>query len=122
MYTWERPRKTEQLAKTAETLKYHLQLKTKEDFGGMGFGHQSGGKAIDMEMEKQTNVCWAMQRHWDREKNFNKQTLLGSSLSTHLVHITFIYGDSSLPGTGPLSTIFRQLGGRSKVLPESFEP
>ena len=35
-----------------------------------------------MEMEKQMfglkkkNVCWARQRHWDTERNFNKQALL----------------------------------------------
>ena len=33
------------------------------------------------------NVCWVIQKQWDTERNFNKQTSLGSSLSTHLVHI-----------------------------------
>lgn len=42
------------------------------------------------------------------EVNFNR-TLLGSFLSTHLVHNVLICGDSSLPGTDPLSTIFRPL-------------
>ena len=36
--------------------------------------------------------------------NFRKQTLLGSSLSPCLLYTILIYGDSSLPGTGPLST------------------
>ena len=42
-----------------------------------------------------------MQGQWDTERNFNKQTLLGSSLSTALVHTIVIYGDSSIPGRGP---------------------
>ena len=25
-----------------------------------------------------TNICWAMQSHWDPDRNFDKQTLLGS--------------------------------------------
>lgn len=33
-----------------------------------------------------------------------------------------ISGDSFIWGTGPLSKFSRQLGGRSKFLPESFEP
>ena len=46
--------------------------------------------------------------------------MLGSSLSTHLV-LTIVTNDGSfLPGTGPLSTLFRQSGGRPKLLPESF--
>ena len=68
-----------------------------------------------------TNVCQARQRQWDTERSFYKQTLLGSSLSARLVHTIVIYGDSSLPGTGLLSTFFRQLGGKSKVFPEAFE-
>lgn len=55
-----------------------------------------------------------------RQRGILKNTLLGSSLCTHPVHTIVIYGESSLPETGPLSTFFRQLGGRSKVLPESF--
>ena len=35
---------------------------------------------------------------WEAQQNLNKQTLLGSSLSTHLVHTTVIYGGSLFPG------------------------
>jgi len=38
------------------------------------------------------------------------------------VQIIAICGVDSLPGTGPPSTFFRQLGERSKVLAESFGP
>ena len=33
--------------------KYHLQLKTKEEFGGQWFGTSEGRKIIQSEMEKQ---------------------------------------------------------------------
>ena len=44
------------------------------------------------------------------------KTPLGSSL----VHTVVFPGEGSLPGTGPQPTFFRQLEGRSKLLPESF--
>ena len=56
-----------------------------------------GRKAIDMEMEKQMfgkisvcvhmciHVCWTRQGQWDTDRNFNKKTFLGSSLSTYPV-------------------------------------
>ena len=46
--------------------------------------------------------------------------VLGSSLSMHLVDTIVIYGDSSLPGRGPLSKFFRVLEEKSQFLPESF--
>ena len=45
-------------------LKYHLQLKTREDVGGNGNGTSKGRKAIYLEMEKQM---------------FGKQYLLGQA-------------------------------------------
>ena len=70
-----------------------------------------------MEMEKQvfSNVPWATQRSWDTERNFNKQTLLGSSLSMHLVHTIVIHGDISLPGTGPLFAFFQAVRGKVNI-------
>ena len=53
---------------------------------------------------------------------FNTQTSLGSSLSTHLAHATVTSGDGSLPKQVLSLDPFRQLGERSKFLPESFEP
>ena len=53
---------------------------------------------------------------------FNRQTLLGPSLSTYLVQtiLSMVITLSSLPRIGPLSTFFRKLGRRSKTFPESF--
>ena len=44
------------------------------------------------------------------------------SCLSHLVHILLIliYGDSSLPGIGLLSKFVSTVGGKSKILPESF--
>ena len=45
MYTWERPGKLSTSPKWLKpSLKYHLQLKTKEDVGGSGLGLQGGGR------------------------------------------------------------------------------
>ena len=56
-------------------------------------------------------------------RSSNRQTYLNSSLSPHLVHTSAIHlGHGSLPGIGPLSSFFTQLGKRLKFLPESFEP
>ena len=70
------------------------------------------------------SVCWAAQKQWDQERTLVKQVLLGSSLSTTFSSYNIvIYGDSSLPGAGPLSlNSFRWLRGRSKFLPEPFAP
>ena len=97
-------------------LKYHLQLKAKEDVGVRGLGHQRGGRQLTWRWKSKCLVdkCLLGQRQWDTERNFNKQTLLGFTLSTCLVPTIVMYGDSSLPGTGPPSTFFRQLGGRSR--------
>ena len=53
-HMWERPRKTESLTKRPKPspIFTHLHLKTKEDVGGRGLGHQMGRKAIHTEMEK----------------------------------------------------------------------
>ena len=79
-------------------------------------GHSCGdGKAKVW----QINVCWARQRQRGAKKSFNKWILPGSFLSTHLLQTTVIRGDSAFPGAAPLHS-FRQLGGRSKFLSESF--
>ena len=52
------------------------------------------------------------------ERNSNKH--FARFLSTCPVHTIVIYGDSPLPETAFLSTFFEQLGGRSKLLSESF--
>ena len=45
MYTWERPGKLSTSPKWLKpSLKYHLQLKTKEDVGSSGLGLQGGGR------------------------------------------------------------------------------
>ena len=46
---------------------------------------------------------------WDTERNFNTFGQLPPS--TYLLHTIGIYGDSSLPGTGPLTAFFRHVGG-----------
>ena len=56
-----------------------------------------------------TNVCWALLRPWDTEKDFNKQTFVDSSSSTRLVHTVIICDNGSLPGSGLLLHSFRQL-------------
>ena len=50
------------------------------------------------------------------ERYFNKQTLLGPSLSTHRVHTIVICGYSSRSRTSPLATFFKQLRGQSFFL------
>ena len=77
-----------------------------------------------MEMEKQmfhkqkfAGPCW---RQGDTERNFSKQKLLSSSLSTHLVHTVVMNDDGSLPRIGPQSTFLKQLVGKSKFFPVSF--
>ena len=53
-YTWERPRKTESLAKMAETLRLNNIFKDKRECWGVGVGNSKGRKAIHMETEKHT--------------------------------------------------------------------
>ena len=51
----------------------------------------------------------AILKQWDIEGNFNKQTLVSFSLSTtpSSYYAIVVYGDSSLPGTGPPSKFFK---------------
>ena len=87
-------------------------------------------KAIYTEVEKQLfgkQMFAGPHRDNGTQRDFNKQTLPGSSLSIHLVHsmvhllhTVVTCDDSPFPGTGPLSTFFRKLGSLSKVLHESF--
>ena len=68
------------------------------------------------------NTFWAMWRQWNTEKNFNKWILLGSSMSTPQYLYSHQNGDSSLPGQVLYLHTVRQLGGKLKVLSESFRP
>lgn len=65
-----------------------------------------------MEMKKQKfgkqTLAGFLQGPGDLERNFNKWTLLDFFGSPYLVHTAIIQGGSSLLGTGPLSTFFRQ--------------
>lgn len=83
-------------------------------------------KAVHLKMEKQAfgkQMFAGPHRDNGTQRDFNKQTLPGSSLSLHLVHTmvhllhtVVICDDSPFPGLGPLSTFFRKLGSLSKVL------
>ena len=54
MYTWERPRKMEQLIKIAEILTLNtISAKEKKGYWGQWFGTSEGRKAVDMKVEKQ---------------------------------------------------------------------
>lgn len=85
-------------------------------------------KAVHLKMEKQAfgkQMFAGPHRDNGTQRDFNKQTLPGSSLSIHLVHTmvhllhtVVICDDSPFPGLGPLSTFFRKLGSLSKVLPQ----
>ena len=103
-------------------LKCPLQLKTKEDIGGISLVPQRAGKQFTRRWKSRCLINKCLLCHtetiWDNE-NFNKQILLGFSQSTHLVHTIVFFDDSSLPRTA-LATFFRQLEGLSKFLPESF--
>lgn len=68
------------------------------------------------------NTFWAIWRQWNTEKNFNKQILLGSSMSTPQYLHSHQNGDSSLHGQVLYLHSFRQFGGKLKVLSESFRP
>ena len=84
----------------------------------MWFGSSKGRKTIHMEMKKQKfgkqMLVWLLQGPGDLERNFNKWALLEFFGSPHLVHTTLIQSGSSLLGTGPLSTFFRQCRGGKK--------
>lgn len=102
-------------------LKCPLQLKTKEDFGGIR-GPRRGGRQFTRRWKGRCLVNKCLLCHIETigdNETFNKQILLGFSQSTHVVHTTVFFDDSSLPGTA-LATFFRQLRGLSKFLPESF--
>ena len=61
-----------------------------------------------MEMEKQMfnqQIFAEPSREGGTQRNFNQQILLGFSQSTHVVHTTVFFDDSSLPGTA-LATFF----------------
>ena len=62
------------------------------------------------------DVCHVLRRQWDPQ-SFNKQTLLGSSMSATLssYYIAFIHGDSFLPRTGPLSKFFSAVRGTDRI-------
>ena len=58
--------------------------------GGSSLGPQRGERQLTWRWKSKclVNKCLlGLQRQWDTERNFNKQTLLGFSLSTHLIHI-----------------------------------
>ena len=76
MYTWGRPRKTviHQNGRNLH-LKYHLQLKAKEDVGSSGLGLSKGKKAIHMEMDKQMFARYMFAgpcRDSGAERDFNR--------------------------------------------------
>ena len=81
---------------------------------------------MEMEMKKQMfgkHMFVGPCRDSGTEMDFNKQTLLCSSLLAHLTNYTIaVYGDGSPPETDPLITFFRLLEGRSKFHLESCEP
>ena len=77
-----------------------------------------------MKREKQTlgKQMFARQRRWDTERNFNKQALLDSSHSTNLGHATVIMVIAPFLEQVLYLHSCRQLGGRSKVPPDSLGP
>ena len=78
-------------------------------------GTSKGRKAIHRKMKKSgclyTNISWAIQKQWDTEGNFNKQTLLGFSLSTtpSSYYAVVIYRDISLPRTSHVGLVVKNL-------------
>ena len=106
-------------------LKYHLQLKTEEDVGGSDLGLQRGRRQFTWRWKSKCFINKCLLGHEEimghREEFW--QTDFPRFLPVYTPSSYYlIYGDSSLPGTGPLSTFFRQLERRSKFLPESFCP
>lgn len=88
MYTQVRSRKTKKCANIVDPhLKYNLQLKTKEGVVSTGLGTQSGGKQYTWRWKSNYLVNRYLLSPAETigpERNFDIQTLLGSSLSTHL--------------------------------------
>lgn len=66
---------------------------------------------------QEDNVCWAMKKQPDNERNFNKEMLLNSLLSTtpSSCYTVVISDDSTLPGAGPLSKFFEAVRRQAKV-------
>lgn len=105
-------------------LNYHLKLKTEKDVG-VGFGGpQSGGRQFTWRWRSTclVNKCLLCHLETMGHREISQSAFACGSLSTHLAHSIVISGENSLPGTCPLSMFFRQLGGQSKFLPESFAP
>lgn len=75
-------------------------------------GNSHGDGKADVWLKKKP--LQGHQRQLDTEKNFNKQTLLDSFLFINLAYSLVTYGNSSLPGTGPLLiiTFFKQEEGQ----------
>ena len=70
-------------------LEEHIQLKTKDCVGVSGLGLQRGRRQLIWRWKSKclVNTCLlGMQRRWDTDRDFNKQTLLGSFLSVYLVY------------------------------------
>lgn len=98
-------------------LKCPLQLKTKEDVGGIGLVPQRDGKQFTRRWKSRCLVNKCLLRHTETigdNETFNKQILLGFSQSTRVVHTIVFFDDSSLPGRA-LATFFRQLAGLSNL-------
>ena len=101
------PGKLSNLPKWPNThFNYHLQLKRKEDIGGSGLGLQVEGRQYAWGWKSKWLVNKCLLGQAETMGHRKEQTLPGSTLSTHLVHTTVIYRDSSLPGTGSLFTFF----------------
>ena len=107
-------------------LKYHLQLKTREDVGDSGLGLQRGRRQFIWRCKSKClldNFCWASYRECGLRQNFDKMGLWVPFLSHH-----FTLYDSYLMVLAPawirpsILNSFRQLGRRPNVLPESSEP
>ena len=111
---WERPRKTEQVTQMAKDLilntLFSQRLKRRLGLVVWDFIEEEASLHRDGKANVWcTNVCWALLRPWDTEKDFNKQTFVDSSSSTRLVHTVIICDNGSLPGSGLLLHSFRQL-------------
>ena len=105
-------------------LKHHLQLKTKKDVGSNGLGPQRGGRQLTWRWKSEClvnkHLLGPAETVGHREE-FYKQTFLGSSLSTHLVHTRLSMVTAPfLEQVLYLHALDSRWGGRSKFLPESF--
>ena len=103
-------------------LKHHLQLKTKEAVEGRRLGLQWGGRKFTWRWSSKclVNKCLlGLQRQWDPGILTDSAGFLSVyTASSHYGCLRRV----SLPGTGPLGTLFRQSERMSEFLPESFEP